>query len=722
MYTNYQILSINTLFEYNDSVEKFRTKNFTVEEKSNNEKKTALIIRRLGIFECIRVFFELVIASFRSCTCNKQPFLNEAWTALKNRQWVRIIKLKNFSSSGKVSNLIDHFQKPQAKDANLVKPSDQHPSEKPNTKFKDMPPAQPILKPSTEPPVKPIPKINAEPIANPNSKPNVEPIAKPILKPEVKPIVNVKKFDFSNAEIRKQFEEQLINIIQTEEKSEEIKATNNSSPKFREKFVNTCLECLSLLDPLEDAINLERIDTILENPLEMTAFAKGLSSENNHTLLLKLLQKERQNVEGPTAKEKRTKRLAALFKVLSESQFDEMIKSGEFLEMCGVKECREAITQSFTAEQLGKFASSWKNGSLKKNSLGIESLEKFQNYLKETIKSLPSNDLLLGKLIAILPHLSQICKKDFIEQIAHLPLKSRPGFPYDPADVKASKHHVFIEMLEALTLYYIKENDLQITAFKTEILESFKLSARQAKPQKHYEVSTGHLNTVYNTEEVKKAPTFDQAKLAQLIQALEASNPDFDQIRITLSLMDKSSIESFIQSASPKALKAFWQTESKTLNAKSMFEDRSSRLKWVFAALSDDQIKASIKLEDFLKILTDDQNGNSAAAGEAFTVEQLALIASNWETHVQFIKVIVKFSDEKFVEFLPWVMPHCTPFLKNALFNRIDRAYRRNPQIRKQLKEQVEVQCNKALAESEAKDKKLSQAWWQYYRKNSSWL
>lgn len=665
MYSHYQVSSTNTLIEYNNLIQKFNPDNFSIKEETENsskgEKKVTSIIRTLGIFECMRSFFELSMASLRACCCKEQPFLSEAWAALKNRQWIQIVELKNAPAENKVNQLVDHFQKPQ-----------------------------PI---ATPPPV----------------------------------VVKLEKIDFSNAETREKFEKQLIEIIKVE--APKTTLPPSSSSKFRALFVNACLKGLSSLDATEDETNAERIDTMLENPLEMNAFVKGLSLEGNHSSLFKFLLKERRHVEALSAREARVKRLTAAFKLLSESQFDAMIKSGEFLEMCGIKECRKAIVNSFSAEQLGKFASSWKD-----KSLSFQSILKIQDCLQEIIKGLPTDDLLLGKLVAILPHIASACKKDFIKQLAALPTKSRPGFVYDPKDVVASAQGLFKKTLEALTLQYAKENDLRIHTPATKTMNNGQGAATPPKPQKHFEVSTGHLNTVYHTEEIKKKP-FGQAEMDQLIQALESKNRNFEPINAALSSMDKPSIEKFVRTASSEALERFWEVESKTENAGSLRKDRVTRLKWVFAALSDEQIKSATNYESFLKIMTDDTNGCSEAVGEAFTSDQLALIASNWKTHVAFIKVIVKLGNEKFSEFLPKLTPHCTPFLKNALINKIDRC----PQIKvkprlvpnaiaKKIKSkndfrvEIEAQCNVVLAQSDKNGKELSQAWWLYYGENSSWL
>lgn len=575
MYSHYQVLSKNTLPEYNDLIQKFNSPPFIIKKI---DEKTTTIIRKLGIFECIKSFFELSIASLQAC-CSKQPYLVEAWTALKNRQWIQIVELKSSPQKG--------------------------------------------------------------------------------------------KFDLSDVEVKEKFENQLIEIIRDEEKQETPEATPtlNSSVKFRQMFVDRCLKSLTSLDPAENEINAERINTILENPSEMDAFVKGLSSGSDHSLLFRFLLNERRNVLALSAREARVKRLSAVFKLLSEVQFDAMIKSGEFLEMCGVEECRKAIINSFTVDRLGKFAASWKNKDVR-----FRSILDIQGYLREIIKSLPADRLLLGKLVAILPHLASPCKEDCSKKIASLPAKSRPGFAYDPKNVDASKQGLFKNKLEKLMLFYMKQNDLRMLTPPPANPAAAKMPTPSLKPQKHYDVNLGHLKTIYNADELKKS-TLNQAELDRFIQALESNERNFDQINTFLSTMDKASFETFVRSASSKALERYWEVESRAEYAGKLKDDRVIRLKWAFASLSEEQIKSATDYESFLKILLDNTNGCSEAVGEAFTVDQLTLIASNPKTHHAFIKVIEKLTNEKFCEFLPKLIPHCSRVLKEALINKIDKCF-----------------------------------------------
>lgn len=659
MYTNYQSITVDTFAKYQKLCKQFDTNKTRIEQISVNGNKTSRIVKNLGLFEQIKVFFELVVASLRSCFYKNNPasqsLLDNAWKALKNHQWVRIVKFKKSSPDTKVKKLANHFQKND-------------------------------------------PKVNL------NSKNPVKPIYVPA------------KAVFKDDKDRKAFEAQLKDIIRAEEKpsKDDVKVNRTPSPKNREPFVKNCLLYINDVNkfPLDDQSIYEMINQIVQNPLEMKAFVAGLSENNNHKLLFKLLQREKQNVEGPTAKENRQKRLAALFSALSKTQFDAMIQSGKFANMCELKECLKAITTCFTSEQLEKLASSWKNSELKKNSMLIVEIERTQKCLIEVIKALPPGNYLLGKLVAILPHLSSAGKQVCIDKIVSLLPKSRPGFPYDPMNIDNSKHVVFIEKLEALTLLYAQENDLLIDAINKEI--SAQKGTTQVTPTKKWEVNTSYLNTEYNTEEISKK-TFDQDDFTRIVADLENPLKSNDEIRNTLGLMDELSIKALVRMASPKALSKLWGIESKNVNEGSLKTDRTTRLKWVFAALSDDQLKTATESEEFLKILADSENGNSMAAAEIFTVDQLVLIASNWKTHQHFVKVIVKLETEKCIEFLPKVIPNCSPFLQSSLNRRIELIYksRTNP-TRKSLQKQIQDKCDTISRDN----KEIYEAWLLYLAKN----
>lgn len=757
MYTNYEFVSVDSYVEYNKFRTKFSVNNLsmqeTVDPKSGN--KTTLIIRNLGIFELIGVFFELSFAKLRSLIGGNKPFLNEAWTALINYQWVRIVELKEASSHGKVNQLINQFQNKKSElpiqkpelPATLTEIPKSIPESKPaiqhevKSNVEPIIPLTPVLKPEIKPVDQPIVKDEPKPIIKaekaPLVKQTMEEVSKPIPKPKEEPAVQpakkvtplhkvkevtkrvakkIDKFKFSDSTVRIQFEHQLIGIIQEEEKLVEAKAPN-SNTKFRGQFVKTCLEGINSRDPKEDEVNFERIDGelgILRNPLEMAAFVKGLSIEDNHKLLLTLLHKERRTLISPKEQNRRTDRLTALFTHLSEKQFDAMIQSGEFSQMCVISECKKAILNSFTAEQLGKLASSWKR--IHDKSHKLNAIQKVPEYMQDIIKGLPADNLLLGKLTTILPHVTKTFKKDFIARIKSLPRKSRPGFPYDLNNVSVSKHCTFIKMLEALTLYHTQENKQHINEFVNKILEEAKLHPAQEKI--HYEVNTGHLNTVYNTEEVKKE-TFDEARIVELASNLKNRFLE-NQNSNTLSLMDKDATESLIKAIPPAEIRHFWEAESKTTNAGSLVNDRTDRLKWVFATLSVDQIQASTKSEAFMKILLDSMNGNTDAAAEVFSAEQLAAITSNWKTHKDLLPLITKLTNEKFVAFLPLVIPQSTPYLRNTLYKRIETIYKRSPEIKKDLKKQIQDQCNKML-EPKPENKEFNETWWAFWNKNQQW-
>lgn len=751
MFTNYSFSSVKTTEEYQQNLNIFNgNKIFTIKESVDSKcgKRIAKITRSLGFLEYVVVCIELTFSYLGSYFCKSSPHLKDAWAAFEKREWVRIVEFNESSSGGKVNQLIKKFQKIDPQTTPNEFTSTSKPPKPLDSNLENKPKIQPI-----QPEDKPIKSIvNEEPITvltpddNPvksiaNEEPKTvltfedKPVNKPTVEEEVhkpvnqitKPVFKTEdKFKFADLDIRTKFEMQLSEIIQEEEKSALLGVSIEPTPKFDELLVNTCLNGINALNSDVDEKNFKNIDEILKNPLEMKAFVEGLSKGNNHSLLLKLLLKERKTIEGPTGKNDREKRLIALFTLLSDSQFEATINSGEFLGMCGITECRKAITASFTAKRLGKFASNWKSDSSKKNFHNLMAFHEFQNNLKDIIKSLPCDPFLLGKLIAVLPHISSACKKDFINKIISLPHKSRKGFPYDPTNPDASKQGLFKEMLEALAVYYTKENDQRIITSNNE-KESAKLASDQAKPQKHYEVNTGHLNVVYNTEEIKKEK-FDQAKLQELVKILEIPYLDSEDPRYslaqttkTLSLMGKEDTESLIKMASPKALNRFWEIESKTTNHGSIIEDRTARLKWAFAALSDDQLKASASPEKshevphFLKILMDDKNGNSQAAADALTVDQLVLIASDSRTHTALIHVITKLKSDKFHEFLlpenlDKVMPHCTPTLTEAILKRVDSFHVREMpgKQKKGLRDRIKEKYNEVLKKHQAKDNKVS--------------
>lgn len=92
MYTNYQILTVNNL-EYKKIRQKFDKQSFQIKKNNVHDLKTVSFVRKLGVFEAIAVFFELIMASLRSCVYGKAPYLTDAWKELKSFRWVRIVNV-----------------------------------------------------------------------------------------------------------------------------------------------------------------------------------------------------------------------------------------------------------------------------------------------------------------------------------------------------------------------------------------------------------------------------------------------------------------------------------------------------------------------------------------------------------------------------------------------------------------------------------------------------
>lgn len=263
--------------------------------------------------------------------------------------------------------------------------------------------------------------------ASPSIKDVKEPASSPVpfFPPPLSKHRSIRSFDFKKAEEVEAFTTTLEKLVAENNSKAQSRIVDNTS-RVSEAYLIKLVEVTTTSLSSDDEFwgRLEQMSN-----QDIKTFAAKLNSNKTGTSVrvsseLDCLWRRFKGVQFELSKqEDRRNKFAVMLEALSTEQLQAAFNSADFLSIMNQDIYVETAANTLTSEQLKIFAS----------------INTKQDILNLMIKKMKPDELLLGKLAAILPHATETVKSALLDQISHLPYPA--SFNIELA--KLAEHHIY---------------------------------------------------------------------------------------------------------------------------------------------------------------------------------------------------------------------------------------------------------------------------------------